>query len=350
MEDLTQSSRSFGRLSSGEEITRFELSNSFISVGFLDYGVRLQSLLVNRPKYRPQQTVLGFDSIAEYEQDSSYIGAVVGRYANRISAGRCQLNGSVLQLDQNDGNNHLHGGFHGFDSRLWQTSTTAQGLIFRLTSQDGEGGYPGELSVKVMITLRDKVLRYEYEARCEVDTYINLTNHAYFNLLGPDANILDHQLTLDSDRYLPVDSELLPTGELRHVANTRFAFRRGQVLGEHLIEGDLAVKSLDVNKQDNKTLEGTDPQLTIAGGFDHCFVLGESQQMLLTAAGIGLRIKTSEPAVQLYTGNQLERRHSALCLETQHFPDSPNQSDFPSTLLRAGEIYKSFTEYEVGGV
>jgi aldose 1-epimerase len=291
--------------------------------------------------------VLGFDSLAGYlANPSPFFGALVGRYANRIGHARFSLDGIEYHLDKNDGENSLHGGFHGFDKRVWTPRTLPDGgLQLDYRSQDGEGGYPGNLNVRVTYHLTDNnELRLDYTATTDKDTVVNLTNHAYFNLRGAGSgDILAHQLTLNADRFTPVDSGLIPTGELRAVAGTPFDFRKPVAIGAHIDQND--------------------EQLRFGQGYDLNWVLNRAGAGLSLAArveepqsGRVLEVYTTEPGVQFYTGNHLQgtihgkdgktyTRRSAFCLETQHFPDSPNKKQFPSAVLKPGQQFSSTTVY-----
>lgn len=314
-----------GQLPDGTPIECFTITDGQLEVSLLEYGVRATSI---RLRGVDRNLVLGFDTLDEYLRDTSYIGAVVGRYANRIRDGRFILNGETIQLSRNRGNYHLHGGVTGFASRRWQGEATAHGARFSLASRAGEEGYPGNLDVALEVSVAGGAVEYRYAARSDADTIVNLTNHSYFNLDG-SADVKGHELQLFADRYLPIDEELLPTGDIESVAGTPFDFRGAKFIG--------------------RDIGADDVQLQRGGGYDHCFVVGSAGELeeaaRVSAGGVLLSIRTTEPGLQFYSGNQLPERRRALCLETQHFPDSPNHPNFPTTLLRAGETFASMTRY-----
>ncbi|MGH9940745.1 MAG: aldose epimerase family protein, partial [Pyrinomonadaceae bacterium] len=295
--------------------------------------------------------LLGFDTLEGYLKESSfYVGPVIGRYANRIAKGRFALNGKEYKLAVNNGENHLHGGLKGFDKVVWKARPlqTRGGAALELTylSNDGEEGYPGNLSVKVVYLLTDRdELKIDYSATTDQDTIVNLTNHAYFNLAGQgNGNILKHRLSINADCFIPADDKSIPTGELRSVAGTPFDFRRATAIGARI--------------------EVDDEQLKFGRGYDHTFVIDGRAGTLRRAAtasdpmtGRVMEVWTTEPGMQLYTGNYLESTmvgkggkaygpRYGFCLETQHFPDSPNKPNFPSTVLRKGGRYNSTTVYK----
>ena len=318
----------------------------------IEYGAIITRLLTPDHRGRAGDVVLGFDSLDGYLGDSPYFGAVVGRYANRIAAGRFTLDGETHQLARNDGANHLHGGVRGFDKVLWQGIPTSDdglpGVTFSYESADGEEGYPGALSVRVSYRLSpDGALHVRYRASTERATIVNLTQHSYFNLAAGAGDVLGHEMTVNATRFTPVDAGLIPTGELRAVEGTPFDFRAPVTLGARI--------------------GAPDPQLALAGGYDHNFVLDRAdERSLVLAARVRepgsrrtLEVLTTEPGVQLYSGNFLDgsimgkdgRRYthrSGFCLETQHFPDSPNHPAFPSVWLRPGEEYQSESVYAFG--
>jgi aldose 1-epimerase len=290
--------------------------------------------------------VLGFDDLSGYTKEHPYFGAIIGRYGNRIGAGKFTLDGVEYKLAVNNGPNHLHGGIKGFDKVVWKiedAKTTGDEAILRLgyLSKDGEEGYPGDLKCTVTYTLTaDNELKMRYEARTDKPTVLNLTNHSYWNLAGQGTgDVLGHELVLNADRYTPVDEGLIPTGELKSVKDTPMDFTKPKAIGSR-------IKQVDI------------------GGYDHNFVLnGQTGQMKLCAkvyepkSGRTMEIRTTEPGVQFYTGNFLDgaltgkdgkvyQKHYAFCLETQHFPDSPNKPDFPSVVLRPGEKYDITTVHK----
>ena len=341
----------FGKLPDGTAIESFTLRNAHgIEVRAITYGAIIVSLRVPDRAGKFDDVVLGHDDLAGYLTKPSYFGAVVGRYGNRIAQGRFTLDGKPYTLATNNGPNHLHGGVKGFDKVVWKGEPASTGdaasVTFRYTSPDGEEGYPGTLSARVTYTLTDRdELSFEYSATADKATPVNLTQHSYFNLAGT-GDILGHELTLDADRFTPVDATLIPTGKLAPVSGTPFDFRKPTAIGARIGQDD--------------------EQLRHGGGYDHNFVLNRNGEGLVHAArlvdprsGRTLDIQTTEPGVQFYTGNFLDgtitgkggvvyKKRWALCLETQHFPDSPNQPGFPSTILRPGKEYRSTTTLTFG--
>ena len=280
--------------------------------------------------------MLGFDAPELYATENSpYFGAIVGRFANRIAGGRFALDGRTYTLARNDGPNPLHGGLRGFDKHTWTVTDHGRDrLALARTSPDGEEGYPGTLKVAVVYTLLSDALRIEYQATTDRPTIVNLTNHAYFDLSGT-RDIGGHPLELFADAFLPVDETLIPTGELRPVAGTPFDFRTPTPIGLRI--------------------DADDAQLRIAGGYDHKFVTNGVLVARVTEPVTGriLEVRTTEPGLQLYSGNFLDGCHghprrSGFCLETQHFPNAPNQPTFPPVVLRPGETCRSWTEYRFG--
>ena len=336
----------FGKLPDGTAVESITLRNAHgVEVRAITYGAIIVSLRVPDRAGRFGDVVLGHDDLAGYLAKPAYFGAVVGRYGNRIAKGRFTLDGKTYTLATNNGPNHLHGGVRGFDKVVWKADPPAAGatsVTFRYTSPDGEEGYPGTLAARVTYTLSDKdELTFEYSATTDKATPINLTQHSYFNLGTPGNDILGHELTLDADRFTPVDATLIPTGQLAPVSGTPFDFRKATAIGARIAQDD--------------------EQLKRGGGYDHNFVLSGTGEGLRHAgrlvdpgSGRTMEILTTEPGVQFYTGNFLDgtikgkggvvyKHRSALCLETQHFPDSPNQPSFPSTILRPGKEYHSKT-------
>jgi aldose 1-epimerase len=337
----------FGRARE-QAVDIYTLTNAHgIELRVMTYGAAIVSLKTPDRAGQLKNIVLGFDTLDPYLAGVPYFGATVGRYANRIANGRFVLDGKTYQLPQNDGANSLHGGIQGFDKRVWtaRANPGAHGAELRLTyvSAAGEEGYPGALTAHVTYRLADDdTLAIEYEATTTAATPVNLANHAYFNLSGdPTHTILDHQLTINADRFTPVDATLIPTGELRAVAGTAFDFRAPYAIG--------------------KRIEDADEQLQRGHGYDHNWVLNKPQPGALTLAallqdpdsGRSLELRTTQPGVQFYSGNFLNGKpagggsvfqyRTGLCLETQHFPDSPNQAAFPSTILRPGQVYREKT-------
>ncbi|NHI09854.1 aldose 1-epimerase [Streptomyces sp. KO7888] len=338
----------FGRLADGTKVYRWSLENGGTRMKVLSYGGVVQSLEVPDRRGRYANVSLGFDNLDDYVARSPHFGALIGRYGNRIAKGRFTLDGTTYQLSVNDGENSLHGGALGFDYRVWDvepfTRGSDTGLVLHYVSVDGEMGYPGTLRAKVTYTLtRRGDWRVDYEATTDRATVVNLTSHVYWNLAGEGSGTIeDHELAIAASRYTPTDAGLIPTGELARVAGTPFDFRRGKPVG--------------------RDIRDAHPQLVTAKGFDHNWVLDKGitdrPEHIATlrehASGRTLRIATDQPGLQFYSGNFLDgtltgtggslyRQGDALCLETQHFPDSPNHPSFPSTVLRPGETYRTST-------
>jgi aldose 1-epimerase len=342
--------RHFGDIPSGHQVTRYTLHNDRgVRVGIIDLGAVVQSVMVPDREGVPGDIVLGYDDAAGYWHDTHYMGAVIGRYANRIAHGRFMLDGRACALSQNHGSHHLHGGRVGFDKRLWKAEavpgTDRVGLVLQRVSGHGEEGYPGTLAVTVTYSLNNaNELRIQYQAETDQATPVNLTHHGYFNLTGRHQTAIDaHLVWIDADFFLPVDADGIPTGDIAPVAGTPLDFRRPTPIRERI--------------------DSDDEQLARVGGYDHNWVLNAwdgalKRQAAVYDKGSGrlLEVFTREPGLQFYTGNSLHsrfpgkgphpyRRRQGLCLETQHFPDSPNRPHFPSTILRPGETYRSETVY-----
>ncbi|MFL6604251.1 MAG: aldose epimerase family protein [Steroidobacteraceae bacterium] len=318
-----------------------------VEARIMTYGATLVSLKAPDRAGHFKNIVLGFDTLEPYLGATAYYGATVGRYANRLAKGRFTLDGKTYQLATNDGPNSLHGGGRGFDKRIWKAEPLpqSQGNGVRLTyvSVAGEEGFPGEVTAHAVYRLDDNDnLEIEYGATTTAATPVNLANHAYFNLTGdPSVPVLDHVLAINADRFTPVDATLIPTGELRAVAGTPFDFRTAHAVGARI--------------------GAPDEQLQRGHGYDHNWVLNKTSAGMTLAAvvtepksGRSLEVRTTQPGVQFYTGNFLNGKPAAqggtvyayrtgLCLETQHFPDSPNQPSFPSTILRPGQVYAEKT-------
>ena len=338
----------FGQTPDGIAVDLFTLRNeNGVTARITNYGGIIVALTTPDRHGNPGDIVLGFDTLAEYIDHNPFFGALCGRYANRIANGKFTLDGVAYQVAQNDGQNHLHGGQRGFDKVVWQAEEAgdADSAILKLTylSQDGEEGYPGNLAVEVTYTLNNaNELRVDYAATTDKATILNLTNHSYFNLSGaPD--ILGHTLTLNADCFTPVDTTLIPIGELRSVAGTPLDFRQPTVIGARIEQDDEQLK-LGIGYDHNWVINGTSGQLRLAA---------TAQE---TTSGRRLEVYTTQPGIQFYSGNFLTdgvgkngaayRRRSAFCLETQHFPDSPNQPQFPSTVLRPGEQFAETTVFK----
>ena len=351
----------FGMTHRGEAVSLYTLKNAHgMQAKVLDYGGIIVSLRVPDRNGRLDDVVLGFDSLGDYERGSPYFGAIIGRYGNRIARGRFTLDGRTYTLATNNGPNHLHGGVRGFDKVIWSVTpfqrSDSVGLVMNYTSPDGEEGYPGTLRATVTYTLTDKnEFIFDYQATTDRPTPVNLTQHSYFNLAGDGkGDILGHVVRLNADRFTPVESTLIPTGEIKSVAGTPFDFRTSTAIGARI--------------------DRNDEQLRYGRGYDHNFVLnkggrggkgGIEGDVTLAAhvyeptTGRVMEISTTEPGLQFYSGNFLDStlrgkqgvvygRRSGFAMETQHFPDSPNKPAFPSTILRPGEEYRSRTIYRFG--
>jgi aldose 1-epimerase len=340
-------SRPFGRTPQGDVVTLYTMSNkNGMSVSIMDYGATIVKILAPDRNGKFDDVVLGFDKFAPYMGKDGYLGATIGRYANRIAQGQFHMGKSVLNLPRNDSPNSLHGGAIGFDKRMWKlepVDSDVPALRFTRLSPDGEQGYPGNLYVSVTFSLNDDTLRISYEATTDKTTIINLTNHSYFNLAG-DGTILDHVLTLHADTFTPVDATLIPTGEIKNVAGTPWDFRSPTPIGLHLKE----VGGKPVGYDHNYVLK--------KGWFSDWTVAAEVED---PKTGRTLTVSTDQPGIQFYTGNFLDgtlvgkggrvyRQYDGFTLETQHFPDSPNHDNFPSTVLKPGDTYKSSTVYAFG--
>jgi aldose 1-epimerase len=347
----------FGKTADGKTVNLYKLDNgNGITVEVLSLGGIMHSVNLPDRNGKVANVSAGLESVAAYEKERPFFGALIGRYGNRIAKGKFTLDGKEYSLPTNNGPNSLHGGLKGFDTVVWDVQPfgpssafgrgNSVGLTLKYISKDGEEGYPGNLDITVVYRL-DANDRWtmEYTAKTDKATVINLTNHTFWNLAGYPNSNHDHVLTLNADRYLPTDDTLIPTGVLQPVAGTPFDFRTPRRIGERIdkVEGD-----------------------HFAGGYDHCFVLNQRRlrQMSFCAnvyepkSGRTMRIDTTEPAVQFYAGNFFDgslkafgyayEKHGAFCLETQHFPDSPNQPAFPSTVLKPGEVYRTTTVHTFG--
>lgn len=334
----------FGTTPEGEVVELLRLRAGELSCGVLTFGAALQSLTVPDQDGAPTDVVLGYDTLEEYAAQDAYLGAVVGRFANRIAKGRFTLGGREYALAVNNGPNHLHGGIKGFSYRVWTVEElTADKAVLTLDSPDGEEGYPGHMTVRVTYTLTGEGLTLHYEAQSDRDTPCNLTNHAYFNLSGHDAGDAgDHVARLFAHQYIPTDETSIPLGQFAPVAGTPMDFLSPTPLGARVDDGF--------------------DQLVMAKGYDHSYVVDGEPGALRPAAevvspktGIKLTVETTLPGVQLYTANYLSDRagkggaryapRHAFCLETQFFPDSPNQPAFPSAVLKAGERFDHTTRF-----
>lgn len=341
----------FGQTADAVAVYLYTLTNTQgLEALITNYGATLVSLKVPDRHGKPGDITLGYDSLEKYVQGRHYFGSIVGRYANRIAGGKFTLKGRQYTLAKNEGNNHLHGGRRGFDKVVWQPGSliddSDRALTFRYASQDGEEGYPGNLTMNVTYRVSDgNALIIEYEAQTDQPTVINPTHHSYFNLAGAGSgDILTHTLTIFADHFTPVDEQLIPTGELRSVKGTPLDFTQPTGIGARI--------------------EKEDEQLILAKGYDHNWVLSKEPGRLDLAASVmesksgrTMEVYTTEPGIQFYTGNflngpiagkddQIYGHRGGFCLETQHFPDSPNRPEFPSTALEPSEKYQSTTIYQ----
>jgi aldose 1-epimerase len=340
-------SQPFGKLPDGTPVEIYTLSAGGFEARIATYGGIVVSLKAPDRNGNTADVLLGFDDLDGYVANfngpsDAFFGAIIGRYANRIAHGSFTLDGKKYSLPLNNGENTLHGGPHGFNNVVWKAKPVANGVELSYLSHDGEAGFPGNLAATVRYTLVKGDLQIEYWATTDKDTVVNLTNHSYFNLAG-QGDILNHQLTLHASRFTPVDAGLIPTGELKPVESTPFDFRKATAVGARI--------------------HADDAQLHLGHGYDHNWVLDRNGGKLTVAAevydpasGRVLKVLTDQPGIQFYSGNFLDGSikgkggqpdvlHAALCLETQHFPDSPNHPDFPTTELKPGARYHTVTVY-----
>src|SRR3984885_14231828 len=340
-------SQPFGKLPDGTPVEIYTLSDGAFEARNACYGGGVGSLRAPDRHGKTADVVLGFDDLDGYVANfngsaDAYFGALIGRYANRIAHGSFTLGGNKNFFPLNNGPNTLHGGPHGFNNVVWKAKSITDGVELTYLSKDGEAGYPGNLTATVRYTLVKGDLRIEYSATTDKNTVVNLTNHSYFNLAG-QGDILNHQLALHASRFTPVDAGLIPTGELKSVESTPFDFRKAAAVGSRI--------------------NTDDAQLHLGRGYDHNWVLdsgggklAEAAELYDPSSGRLLKVLTDQPGIQFYTGNFLDGTikgksgkpdvlHAALCLETQHFPDSPNHPDFPSTELKPGQHYRTVTVY-----
>jgi aldose 1-epimerase len=344
----------YGTTAGGEDVDEYTLTNANgMEVKIITYGGTITSIRVPDRDGELENVTLGFDNLADYETKSPYFGNITGRYANRIANATFTLDDTAYTLAANNGPNTLHGGVEGFDNKVWEAEAVEGdgevGVSLHYLSPDGEEGYPGNLDITVVYTLTDaNEIRMDYTATTDASTVVNLTNHAYFNLAGEgNSSIYDHILMIDADRYTPVDATLIPTGELAPVEGTPFDFRLPKAIGPGQ--------------------RSSDEQIVLGRGYDHNFVLNredpEDGEMMLAAqvyepeSGRVLEVWTTEPGIQFYAGNFLDgtligpsghlyRQSDGFALESQHYPDSPNQPDFPSTVLNPDETYQTTTIYK----
>jgi len=329
----------WGTTGSGEAVQCFTLSSPFMQVSVATYGARITSVKTPDKHGVLGEITLGADELAPYLTEKYFLGATIGRFGNRIAKGQFQLDGKSYQIPLNDGPNALHGGPVGFDQKVWAATTVPNGVQMSYSSPDGEMGFPGNLSVRVTFTLIDKTLAITYEADTDTPTLVNLTNHAYWNLTGEAGSIAAHTLKLHASTFTPVDSTLIPTGDLRSVAGTPLDFLTPRAMGQDW--------------------ESADEQIQLGRGYDHNWVIdGIGTQPTLAAevfepvSGRSLSVFTTEPGIQFYSGNFLDGsfsgrsncgKRSGFCLETQHFPDAPNHPHFPSTRIDADTPFRSTT-------
>ena len=339
--------KTFGTLPDRTPVTLFTLKTSKLEMTVSALGGRVVTLKCPDRDGKIADITLGYDTLDEYLKETAYFGALIGRYGNRIGNGKVVVNGHAYQLTQNEGMNTLHSAT-GYHNSIWKAdeqSITAESVQLHLHDPDGKDGYPGNLDVKVRYSLTGTDLRIDYQATTDKETVVNMTSHGYFNLAGAGhPTVLDHQLTLHADRFTPITSGLIPIGELRAVAGSPFDFRQPRRMGERI--------------------DGDDQQLINGFGYDHNWVLNSQNGQLALAAevyepttGRVMQVLTTEPGIQFYSGNHLNGmigksghryiKRSGFCLETQHYPDSPNHSHFPSTTLKPGELYQSRTIYRL---
>lgn len=348
--NLPLDASAFGGTIDNKKVSLYTISNANgMHAQLTNYGARVASLIVPDQEGNPIDVVIGMSSVEDYQNSTeAYFGATIGRYGNRLAKGKFTLNGQEYSVPLNNGDNALHGGNKGFQDVVWDVdSVDDNSIVFSYLSPDMEEGFPGNLNVKVRYTLTDEnELKIDYEATTDKTTVINLTNHAFFNLNGEGSgDILNHRLQVYADRFVPVNENLIPTGELAPVEGTPFDFQEPKTIGQDI--------------------EAEDQQLEYGNGYDHTFVLSGKEASGMTHAatawgnqtGIVMDVYTEEPGMQLYTGNFMEGKNemktgstddfrTAFCLETQHFPDSPNQPDFPSTVLEPGDTYSTSTIYK----
>jgi len=342
----------FGTTADGKTAELYTLKNkNGMQVSITNFGATVVSIMVPDKAGKMADVALGYDDLAGYELNKNYLGVLVGRYGNRIAHGKFSIDATEYTLAKNNGDNSLHGGIKGFNKAMWEAKDVSKGgeaaVEMKYVSKDGEEGYPGNLSVTVVYTLTNKnELEIDYSATTDKKTVVNLTNHTYFNLAGQgNGDILKHELMINADTFTPVDSGLIPTGELKKVEGTPFDFRKATAIGARI--------------------DANDEQIKLGGGYDHNFVLNRKAATGLSlaarvddpASGRTMEVWTTEPGVQFYTGNFLDgsfkgkgggayQKRTAFCLETQHFPDSPNHPSFPTTLLKPGGKYHTTTVYK----
>ncbi|MFY9911562.1 MAG: aldose epimerase family protein [Candidatus Sulfotelmatobacter sp.] len=334
----------FGHTPDGTAVELYSLSDGKIDAGIITYGGIVVSLRTPDRNGKLADIVLGCNSLDEYIAQTAHFGGIIGRYANRIAHGMFQLDGHTYSIPKNNGDNALHGGPRGFDKVVWTAHPVQDGIELTYVSKDGDQGFPGTLTTTVRYTVRGGALRIEYMGKTDKDTVLNLTNHSYFNLAGQgNGDILGHIVKINSSRITPLNADLIPTGEVKSIEGTPFDFRTPHAIGERI--------------------DADDPQLKFGSGYDINYVLDhpgkleEVAEVYEPTTGRILRVLTDQPGLQLYTGNHLDgsitgkdgrvyKKRSALCLETQHFADSPNHPNFPTTELKPGQRFHSVTVYE----
>lgn len=336
---MTISKRTFGTLRDGTQVSCWTLANEKgLTAEVLDYGVTIRSIIVPDKNGNPVDVALGYDTLEEYVSDDCYLGATIGRFANRIKGASFELNGKIYELFANNGENHLHGGERGFNRYVWDAEETEDAVIFSRVSPDGEEGYPGNLTIRVTIGWKGNSLSISYEAETDQDTVVNFTNHSYFNLNGAgNGNINQHRMQINADRFTLNGEDCAPTGEVVSVKGTAMDFRTPKTIG--------------------RDADNDDPSVKYFSGYDSNFVISGHPVATTVGdlTGITLVTDTDQPGVQLYTANALTDRkgkggkdygfRSAFCLETQHFPDSIHHPQWPTCILRPGETFRSFTTY-----
>lgn len=338
----------FGKTADGKQVDMYTLTNGSITVKVLNFGGVIWSFEVPDKEGKTVNVSANYEKIGDYEKNRPFFGSLVGRFGNRIAGGKFTLDGKEYKLPTNNGPNGLHGGLKGFDQKIWDVREFKRGnevgLVLTYTAADGEEGYPGKLDVTVTYMLdAHNNWTMHYEAKTDKPTILNLTNHTFWNLAGFGETVLEQELTLNADRYLPTDETLIPTGELKNVEGTPLDFRKPHKIGERIN---------DIKEP------------CFHGGYDHCFVLNQRKPGEMTycatlvdpKSGRTMKVWTTQPGVQVYSGNFLNGsteafghkyvKHSAICLETQHYPDSPNKPQFPSTVLRPGETYRQTTRHQ----
>lgn len=319
---------SFGRLSSGEEVDAIRLESGRLSAVFINYGMRLVSLEYRTRSDHCQQVIRGGQDLTFFENDKASHGAVVGRTCNRIRNGQLSINGRDYQLDQNEGSHHLHGGHSALQNRLWKISAQQGAIVGNIAMADGESGYPGNVELQLRLSIEDDALVYRYSGVSDQDTLVDLTNHTYF-CLDDSETVLDHELQVNANCFVPIDDDKLPLGHLFDVSGTPFDLTQPTRIGA--------------------ALDSIHPQLALAKGFDHCWLLAPEQYaawLRSRVSGIELGIETSSPGLQVYSGNALTKPRQGICLETQHLPDACHHEDFQTPMVCAGQPFESFSRYQ----